>query len=80
MLLFLPATPLSLSPTLEGFFALIRLPSWALALPRALLPELPRMKDTVRYAAPGAEVSGTPSRTTDANLDLVLAHIFHNDP
>ena len=55
---FLPATPSSLSRTLEGLFELTRRPSWALDSPRALLPELQRYKDTVRCAAQGAEVSG----------------------
>ena len=34
-----------------------------------LLPVLQRNKDTVRYAALGAEGSRTVSRTTDANLE-----------
>ena len=55
---FLPATPLSLSQTLEGLFGLTRRPSRALDLPRALLPELQRNKDTVRCAALGVEVPG----------------------
>ena len=50
-LLFLPATPLSLSQTLEGLFELTQRPSRALDSPRALLPELQRYKDTVRCAA-----------------------------
>ena len=49
---FLPATPSSLSRTLEGLFELTRRPSRALDSPRALPPELQRYKDTVRYAAP----------------------------
>ena len=55
---FLPATPLSLSRTLEGLFDLTRRPSRALDSPRALLPELQRYKDTVRCGALGAEVPG----------------------
>ena len=55
-LAFLPATPSSLSWTLEGLFELTRRPSPALDSPRALLPELQRYKDTVRCAALGAEV------------------------
>ena len=43
---------------LEGLFELTRRPSWALDLPRALLSELQRYKDTVRCAVLGAEVSG----------------------
>ena len=53
-----PATPSSPSLTLEGLFELTRRPSRALALPRALLPELQRYKDTVRCAALGTEVPG----------------------
>ena len=53
---FLPATPLSPSQTLEGFFGLTRQHSRALTLPRALVLELQRNKDTVRCAALGAEV------------------------
>ena len=55
---FLPATPLSLSQTLEGFFELTRRPSRALDSPCALLLEIQRRKDTVRCAALGAEVPG----------------------
>ena len=57
-LLFLPATPSSLSRTLKGLFELTWRPSWALASPRALPPELQRYKDTVSCAALGAEVPG----------------------
>ena len=56
---FLPATPLSLSGTLAGLFELKRCPSRALDLPRVLLPELLRNKDTVRCAAVGAEAQDT---------------------
>ena len=51
---FLPATPSSPSQTLD--------------LPRALLPELQRYKDTVRCAVLGAEVPG-PRQKADTNLD-----------
>ena len=51
---FLPANPSSPSQTLEGLFELTRRTSRALALPRVLLPELLRIKDTV--TALGAEV------------------------
>ena len=57
-LLFLPATPLSPSLTLEGFFELTQRPSRALDLPRALLSELQRYKDTVWCAELGVEVPG----------------------
>ena len=46
---------------LKGFFEQTRRPSRALDLPRALLPELHRYKDTVRSVwgvALGAEVPG----------------------
>ena len=55
---FLPATPSSLSRTLEGLYELTRSPSRALDPPRALLAELQRIKDTVRCAALGAKVPG----------------------
>ena len=55
---FLPATPLSPSPILEGVFELTQCPSRALDSPCALLPELQRIKDTVSCAALGAEVTG----------------------
>ena len=51
------ATPLS-PLTFEGLFELTRCPSRALILPCALPPELQRNKDTIRYAALGAEVQG----------------------
>ena len=53
---FLPATPSSLSRTLEGLFKLTQRPSWALHSSLGLLPELQRYKVTIRYAALGAEV------------------------
>ena len=57
-LLFLPATPSSLSRTLEGLFELIHCPSRTLDLPHVLLPEIQRNKGIIRWAAQGAEVSG----------------------
>ena len=56
-LLFLPATPTSLSRT-QGLLELTRRPSRALESPRALLSELQRYKDNVRCTALGAEVPG----------------------
>ena len=44
-------------------------------MPRKLLPELQRNKDTARYAALGAEGSRTASRTTDANLESASIEI-----
>ena len=38
-------------PRLEGLFELTQRPFQALDSPRALLPELQRYKDTVRYGA-----------------------------
>ena len=52
-LAFLPATPSSLSWTLEGLFELSWRLSRALKLPRALLPELRRIKDTVTFGTRG---------------------------
>ena len=69
----LPATPSSMSRTLEGLFELTRRLSRALDLPRALLPELQRIKDTHRQGC-RARRGGprTPSRTTDANFDCTF--------
>ena len=52
---FLPATPSSPPRTLEGL-ELTRRPSRALDLPRALLPELHRYKDTIMCAVLGTVV------------------------
>ena len=54
-LLFLPATPLSPSRTLEWFFDLTRRPPRALNSPRPLIPELHKIKYTVRCARLGVE-------------------------
>ena len=51
--LFLPATPLSTSPTLEELFEMTQLHTRALPLPHALPPELQRNKDTIGVEAPG---------------------------
>ena len=69
---FLPATPSSPSPTLEGLFELTWHPSWALISPRVLLSELQRNKDTYRCAGLGSEVSGLRPKTAFANLDSAL--------
>ena len=66
---FLPATPSSLSQTLEGLFELTRRPSRALDSP-ALLPELQRYKDTVRFAPLSEYVPGI-----DANLECSFVEI-----
>ena len=55
---FFLATPSSPSRTFEGLFELTRCPSRALDLPCVLILELQRYKDTVRWAALSAEVSG----------------------
>merc|ERR1712020_299599 len=75
---FLPATPLSPSRTLEGLFELTLHPSRALDLPRALLPELQRNKDTVRCAALGAEVPGHRQQQLTQTLivRLLKTHFF----
>ena len=51
---FLTATISSLSRTLEGLLGLSRCPSRALKSPRALFPDLQRIKDTFRFATLGA--------------------------
>ena len=75
---FLPATPSSPSRTLEGLFELTRLPSRALASPRALLPELQRYKDTFRCAMLGAEVPGHCQQQLTQTLivRLLKTHFF----
>ena len=70
----LPATPSSLSWTLEGFFELIRRPSGVLDSPRALLPELQRYKDTVRCAVLGAKVPG--HRQKQLTQTLIVENAF----
>ena len=79
---FLPATPSSPSRNLEGLFELTRRPSRALDLPRALLPELQRYKDTVRCAALGVEIPGHRQQQTDANLDCAFVEnaLIYTDP
>ena len=57
---------------LKGFLSRHGALQGALDSPCALLPEVQIYKDTVRCAALGAEVPGTPSRTTDANLDFAF--------
>ena len=61
---FLPATPSSPFRTLD--------------LPRALLPELQRYKDTVRCATLGAEVQGRHQQelTQTLNVRLLKTHFF----
>ena len=54
--------------TLEELFELTRRPSRALDSPRALLPELQRYMDAVRYATLGAADS---VMTADTNLELL---------
>ena len=75
-LLFLPATPLSPSLTLEGLFELTRRPSRGLNSPRALLPELQRNKDTVRCASLGAEVPGDRQLTQTLIVRLLKTHFL----
>ena len=50
---FLPATPLSLSQTLEGLFELTRRPSRGCDLPRVLHPELQNIMGTGHCQVPG---------------------------
>ena len=76
--LFLPATPLPLSWTLEGLFELTRHPSRALDSPRVLLPGLQRYKDTVMCAALGAEVPGRRQKQPTQTLivRLLKTHFY----
>ena len=73
---FLQAT---LSQTLVGLFELTWRPSRALDSPCALLPELLRYKDTVRFAALGAEVSGHCQQqlTQPLIVRLLKTHFLH---
>ena len=50
-------------------------------MPRASLRELQIIKDTVRSATLG-RVPRTPSKTSDANFDLVFVEnaVFYTDP
>ena len=77
-LLFLPATPLSLSRTLEGLFELTGQPSSALYWPCALLPELQRYKDTVRFVAQDMEVPGHRQQQPTQTLivRVLKTHLF----
>ena len=65
--LFLPATPLSLSRTLEGLSELTLCPSRALASPRVLVPEL-QTRGHCQVCCARRRGPRTPSKTTDANL------------
>ena len=65
---FLPATPSSLSQTLDS--------------PRALLPEIQRYKDTISQVCRARRKGpGTPSKTSDANLDCAFVEnaLFYTD-
>ena len=69
--------PSSLSRTLEGLFELTRLPSRAVDLPRVLLPELQRNKDTtVRCAAQGAKVPGHHQLMKTLIVRFLRTHLF----
>ena len=72
----------STSRNLEELFELTRRPSWALDSPRALLPELPIYKDTVRFACARRGGPRTLSTTTDTNLDCAFVEnaLFYTDP
>ena len=75
---FLPAPPSFISRTLEGLFELTRRPSRAFISPRALLPDPQRYKDTIRYAALGAEVQGHCQQQLTQTLIVCLlkTHFF----
>ena len=77
-ILFLQATPLSWSRTLEGLFELTRRPSRALNLNAYFAFELQRYKDTVRCVALGAEVPGHRQQqlTQTLNVCLLKTHMF----
>ena len=79
-LLFLPAAPSSPSRTLEGLFELTGRPSRALDLPCVLLPELQRIKDTVRCAALGAEVPGHRQKQLTQTLIVRLLKTYFFTP
>ena len=73
---FLPAMPLSW--TLVGLFELTRRLLRALDSPCALLPELQRYKDTVRFGPQGTEVLGHCQEQLTQNLivRLLKTHFF----
>ena len=73
-------SPLSPSRTLEGLFELTGRPSRALDLPRVLLPELQRYKDTVRCAVLGPEVPLHCKNQLTLIVRLLKTHFFHTDP
>ena len=60
----------------------LRRPSRTLDSPRALLPELPIYKDTVRFACARRVGPRTQSLTTDANLDCAFVEnaLFYTNP
>ena len=75
--LFLPATPLSPSRTLEGLFELIWQTSRAFDWPGVLLLELQGNKDTVRCALLDAEVPGRcQKQLTQTLIVLLLKTLF----
>ena len=61
-------------------FELTRHPTGALDLPRALLPELQRNKDTVRCAALGAEVPGHRQEQLTQTLIVRLLKMHFSTP
>ena len=69
---------LSPSQTLEGFFKLTWHPSRALYLPRVLLLELQRYKDTIRCVVLGVEVPGHRQQQLTQTLIVCLlkTHFF----
>ena len=74
-ILFLPATPLSPYWTLEGLFEPTWRPSRAINLPRVLVMELKRCKDTARQMCRlGAE---GPKQLTHTDCDCAMKmHFF----
>ena len=77
---FLPVTPSSPSLSLEGLFELTWCPSRALDSPHALLPELPRNKDTIRCAMLGADVPGHRQKQLTQTLIVRSYALAYTDP
>ena len=81
-LLFLAATPLSPSRTLEEFFQLTQCPSRSLNSPRALLLEQQRYMAAVRCAALATEVPGHRQQQLTQTLIVrsLKTRFFKTDP
>ena len=72
---FLPSTPsLVSSRTLGGLFEMTHCPLRALDSPCAMLPELQRNKDRVRYATLGLKVPGHRQKRLKKNLESAFVN------